>query len=271
MIIFPKCKINIGLQIIEKRSDGYHNLESLFCDVNSPCDILEIVESDELSFSIYGRELNCAAEDNICIKAYKLLSKDFKIPPAEFHLYKNIPSGAGLGGGSSDGACTLILLNKLFELGIDKRTLASYAAILGSDCPFFIYAHLSTEGEINPMIVSGRGDILEEIDLPALAGLQIKIVTPPVFVSTAEAYGGVVPKAPLIPLRDILKLPVEQWREHLFNDFEKHIFEKHPELVLCKEELYNQGAIYASMSGSGSSIFGLFRKKAAQEQLFNTP
>lgn len=258
MIIFPKCKINIGLQIIEKRSDGYHNLESLFCDVNSPCDILEIVESDKLSFSIYGRELDCAPNENICIKAFELLSKDFKIPPAEIHLYKNIPSGAGLGGGSSDGACTIILLNRLFELGIDVNTMASYAAMLGSDCPFFIYANLGLEGEINPMIVSGRGDLLERIDLPVLAGLQIKIVTPPVFVSTAEAYGGVVPKVPAIPLREILKMPVEHWRDFLFNDFEKHIFEKHPELALYKEELYNQGAIYASMSGSGSSIFGLF-------------
>lgn len=264
MIIFPKCKINIGLQIIEKRSDGYHNLESLFCDVSSPCDILEIVESEKLSFSIYGRELDCAPEDNICIKAYKLLCKDYKIPPAEFHLYKNIPSGAGLGGGSSDGACTLILLNRLFELGIDIHTLASYAAILGSDCPFFIYAHQSTEGEISPMIVTGRGDILDKIDLPVLDGLHIKIVTPPVFISTAEAYAGAVPKAPSIPLREILKLPVEQWREHLFNDFEKHIFEKHPELVRYKEALYNQGAIYASMSGSGSSIFGLFRTESVK-------
>ncbi len=258
MIIFPKCKINIGLQIIEKRSDGYHNLESLFCDVSSPCDILEIVESDKLSFSIYGIELDCCPEENICIKAYNLLRKDFKLPPAEIHLYKNIPSGAGLGGGSSDGACTLILLNKLFELGIDKHTLASYAATLGSDCPFFIYAHLGLEGDINPMIVSGRGDVLERIDLPVLAGLQIKIVTPPIFVSTAEAYGGVVPKVPTTPLIEILKMPVEQWRDHLFNDFEKHIFEKYPELALYKEELYNQGAVYASMSGSGSSIFGLF-------------
>ncbi len=262
MIIFPKCKINIGLQIIEKRSDGYHNLESLFCDVNSSCDILEIVESDKLSFSIYGRELNCTPDENICIKAFKLLNKDYKIPPAEFHLYKNIPSGAGLGGGSSDGACTLILLNKLFELGIDKDTLVSYASKLGSDCPFFIYAHLGLEGDINPMIVSGRGDVLEKIDLPVLAGLQIKIVTPPLFVSTAEAYGRIIPKLPTIPLREILKMPLEHWRAHLFNDFEKHIFEMYPELALYKEELYNQGAVYASMSGSGSSIFGLFRAKS---------
>ena len=258
MIIFPKCKINIGLQVIEKRSDGYHNLESLFCDVNSPCDILEIVESEKLSFSIYGTSLDCSPDENICIKAYNLLSKDYIIPPAEIHLYKSIPSGAGLGGGSSDGACTLILLNKLFDLGIDNNTLTAYAATLGSDCPFFIYAHLFEERERNPMIVSGRGDILEKIELPVMDELEIKIVTPPVFISTMQAYGGVVPKVPATPLRDILKLPVEVWRDYLFNDFEKHIFEKYPQLAEYKEQLYKEGALYASMSGSGSSLFGLF-------------
>ncbi|MDP3452589.1 MAG: 4-(cytidine 5'-diphospho)-2-C-methyl-D-erythritol kinase [Bacteroidales bacterium] len=261
MIIFPKCKVNIGLRIIEKRSDGYHNLESLFLDCDTPSDILEIVESDELSFSIYGSELDCKPQDNICIKAYNLLNKEFNLPGAEIHLNKAIPSGAGLGGGSSDGACTLILLNRLYSLGLDTYKLAGYAAVLGSDCPFFIYAHNEKGRERNPMIVKGRGDILEDVHIPHLEGYSVRIVTPPVFISTARAYSGITPKQPKLSIEKILSMPVEIWRDYLENDFEQDIFREYPLLAQYKEELYQSGAVYASMSGSGSSLFGLFKLK----------
>ena len=261
MILFPRSKVNIGLRVTEKRADGYHNLESLFCDVAQPCDILEIVESDELSFSVYGKAPDCRTEDNICIKAYNLLKSDFNIPGAEIHLYKSIPFGAGLGGGSSDGSGTLILLNKLYNLGLETDELCNLSAKLGSDCPFFIYANSKAEGEIASMVVRGRGDILEPIDIPALNDYFIEIVTPPVFVSTAEAYSGITPKQPENRLDDLLQMPVECWKDYLHNDFEDHIFKKYPLLNEYKEVLYSKGAVYASMSGSGSSIFGLFRKE----------
>ncbi len=261
MILFPKCKVNIGLRVVEKRIDGYHNIESLFLDCDSPSDILEIVESRELSFSIYGSKLDCLPQDNICIKAYNLLNSRFKMPGAEIHLYKKIPSGAGLGGGSSDGACTLILLNRLYNLRLDNDKLAFYASQLGSDCPFFIYAHNNRDSERNPMIVTGRGEILEGIEIPQLKGYYVKIVTPEVFISTARAYAGVTPKKPKESIKEILKLPVDQWREYLKNDFESSIFDEFPTLANHKEELYRSGAVYASMSGSGSSLFGLFKVK----------
>lgn len=260
MILFPRSKVNVGLRVTEKRADGYHNLESLFCDVAQPCDILEIVESDELSFSVYGIFPDCKSEDNICIKAYNLLKRDFNLPGAEIHLFKSIPFGAGLGGGSSDGSGTLILLNKLYNLGLGTDDLCNLSAKLGSDCPFFIYANCKGEGEITTMVVRGRGDILEPIEIPALNDFYIEIVTPPVFVSTAEAYSGIIPRRGESRFEDLLQMPVESWKEYLHNDFEDHIFKKYPVLSEYKEALYNRGATYASMSGSGSSIFGLFRK-----------
>jgi 4-diphosphocytidyl-2-C-methyl-D-erythritol kinase len=260
MILFPKSKINVGLQIIEKRPDGYHNLESLFLGLSQLSDILEIVESDKLSLSLYGMVPDCRIEQNLCVRAYRLLECDFNLPPVEIHLHKNIPTGAGLGGGSSDGAAALIILNRLFCLGMDNLTLADYASRIGSDCPYFIYANQAPEECLTPMLVSGRGELLEPIEVPALEGISVKIETPNVFISTAEAYRGVVPEKPQIPLRELLKLPLDEWRDKIKNDFEKTLFAKYPQLDECKENFYRKGAVYASMSGSGSSVFGLFAK-----------
>ena len=261
MIIYPKCKINIGLNVVSKRADGFHNLESLFVDETSPSDILEIVESDKLSLSLYGTELDCDIGSNICVKGYNLLKQDFDLPPVHIHLYKKIPVGAGLGGGSSDGASTLILLNKLFDLGLNTDNLVNYASLLGSDCPFFIYSNLNKDNsERTCMYVTGRGDILESFPVEQLSDVRVEIVSPPLFVSTAEAYSGVVPSRPKHSLKELLKLPVDQWKDLVVNDFEKHIFEKYPLLQEEKMRLYEKGALYASMSGSGSSLYGLFKK-----------
>ncbi len=261
MILYPKAKINAGLQIIEKRDDGFHNLESLFLAVPSLYDILEIVEAENFSLNCYGKHaVDCPAEQNLCTKAWRLLEREFKIPPVEIHLLKNIPSGAGLGGGSSDGAAALIILNRLFALNIKTEKLAGYAAVLGSDCPYFIYANQEDDTGFTPMLVSGRGDILERADVVSLAGVEIEIDTPELHISTAEAYAGATPRMPEIMLRELIKLPLEQWRNTVVNDFENHLFKKHPVLAECKSRMYNRGALYASLSGSGSSVYGLFRR-----------
>ncbi len=259
MILYPRSKINLGLRIVEKRDDGYHNLESLFCDLTNPCDILEIVESDNLSLSLYGEGLDCNLNDNICVKAFNLLKDDFNLPGAEIHLYKKIPSGSGLGGGSSDGAATLIILNRLYNLNIGFEELCAMSAKLGSDCPFFIHSNSSKEGEITTILAKGRGEILEPIGITLLKDYKVKLVNPDIFISTAEAYKGIVPKKPSVPIEEILQMPVEMWRDNLYNDFEYHIFKKYPQLKRYKEELYSEGAVYASMSGSGSTLYGLFK------------
>ncbi len=258
MIIYPKAKINLGLRVTEKRSDGFHNLESLFVDVPQMTDILEIMESDRLSFSLYGALLDCDKGDNICEKAFGVLQQDFDLPGADIHLYKQIPTGAGLGGGSSDGACTLLLLNDIYDLNLSDDALCDYAARLGSDCPYFILAHRSSREGYTPAFVQGRGDIIDPFNLPVLDGFKIKIVDPGIFVSTAEAYSGITPCTPEVPLEILLRKPVESWKESIVNDFEAHIFEIHPKLKEYKERLYREGAVYASMSGSGSALYGLF-------------
>ncbi len=273
MILYPNAKINIGLNVLEKREDGFHNLETLFYPIGAAdtlkadevpshdVDVLEIVEAPELSMHQYGIEYPGEPMDNLCIKAYKALRKDFDIPPVAIHLFKKLPVGAGLGGGSSDAAFTLKGLDKMFSLSLTDEQLASYAATLGSDCAFFIYNR--------PMIGTGRGEILQPADIYPLDGYEIKLVYPPYFVSTAAAYGGIVPRNKRAqngeifdstPLVEMLRRPVESWRECVVNDFETTVFAKIPELARYKEELYKQGAVYASMSGSGSAFFGIFRK-----------
>ncbi len=275
MIVYPNAKINIGLKVLNKREDGFHNLETLFYPVYKS-DILEIVESNTLRMEQYGIGIpvngadGCqmmAAEDNLCLKAYKLLKKDFDIPPVEIYLHKNIPVGAGLGGGSSDAAHTILALNSLFNLNLTKEKMAQYASMLGSDCAFFIYN--------SPMLGEGRGEILSQIEAAGLEDLEknyrIELVHPPYFVSTAQAYGGIVPRNKKreagivhpdndIPLTELLQHPVEEWKNLVFNDFEETVFAKQPQLASYKEELYKQGAVYAAMSGSGSTMFGIFRK-----------
>lgn len=260
MIVYPNAKINIGLKILSKRPDGFHNLETVFYPVEK-YDILEITEASKVKLVQYGIPYPGEACDNLCIKAYQALKQDFDLPPVAIYLYKNIPVGAGLGGGSSDAAHTIIALNQLYHLNLTYPQMAQYASQLGSDCAFFIYN--------KPMLGEERGEKLTPIAVDILKNYQIKLVHPPFFVSTAEAYSNVVPRnikeqrgekpdSRLLP--ELLNAPVEEWKNLIINDFEETIFAKKPQLKEYKEALYRQGAIYASMSGSGSTLFGIFKK-----------
>ncbi|MBQ0025444.1 MAG: 4-(cytidine 5'-diphospho)-2-C-methyl-D-erythritol kinase [Bacteroidales bacterium] len=245
MIVYPNAKVNLGLYVTEKRPDGYHNIETLFVPVPDLCDVLEVVHSDTFSVKVYNLDI----EDTLCTKAYRLLADEFDLSPVAINLYKNIPVGAGLGGGSADAAFTLKALNEIFSLNLSDEILAGYAGRIGSDCPFFIYNR--------PMTATGRGEILDPYDL-SLAGRSIKVFPQDVFVSTKEAYAGIIPRKPQIDLKTALSHPMEEWKDVLFNDFEEGIFARYPQLASVKEHLYEEGAVYAAMSGSGSSIFGIF-------------
>ncbi len=249
MVCFPPCKINLGLNILNKRPDGYHNLETCFFSLPWT-DILEIIPSDILTFSSSGNAIPGKTEENLCLRAYALLKKDFDLPPVKIHLHKIIPTGAGLGGGSSDAAYTLRLLNTIFKLNISNQNLMAYAASLGSDCAFFI--------QDKSMLGSGRGEILTEIEVN-LKGKFLVLVKPDVHVSTAEAYANVKPNQPEFSLQHVLTTyALQDWKNVVKNDFEESVFEKYPEIKHIKENMYSLGAIYSSMSGSGSSVFGIF-------------
>ena len=252
MITFPNIKINLGLSITEKRPDGYHNLETVFYPVALE-DALEIRTNPEAQqkFTLHqhGMEIAGNPENNLVVKAYLLLDKEFHLPPVEIHLYKHIPSGAGLGGGSSDAAFMLKLLNEHYNLQLSDKQLEDYAATLGADCAFFI--------KNTPTYAEGIGNIFSPIEL-SLKGYRIMIVKPDVFVSTREAFANIRPHRPEYPVREVIRRPVAEWKDTLINDFEASVFPQYPVIGEIKEELYHQGAIYASMSGSGSSVFGLF-------------
>ena len=248
MLIFPNAKINIGLNIINRRDDGYHNLETVFYPVNIK-DALEIVVADELSFESSGLEIPGRAEDNLCIKGYHLLKKDFDLPPVKIHLHKNIPIGAGLGGGSADAAFFVRLVNQNFNLGMTDDRMIGYARQLGADCAFFI--------KNKPMFAFEKGDEFESIRLD-LSKYKIVLVMPAVHVSTAEAYRGVTPAPVKESLMDLIYEPVSEWKKFIKNDFEASVFKNHPEIRGVKAALYQAGAIFASMSGSGASVFGIF-------------
>lgn len=252
MITFPNIKINLGLSITEKRPDGYHNLETVFYPVALE-DALEIRTNPEAQqkFTLHqhGMEIAGNPENNLVVKAYLLLDKEFHLPPVEIHLYKHIPSGAGLGGGSSDAAFMLKLLNEHYNLQLSDNQLEDYAATLGADCAFFI--------KNTPTYAEGIGNIFSPIEL-SLKGYRIMIVKPDVFVSTREAFANIRPHRPEYPVREVIHRPVAEWKDTLINDFEASVFPQYPVIGEIKEELYHQGAIYASMSGSGSSVFGLF-------------
>lgn len=261
IVLYPRPKINIGLRVTARRSDGYHDIETLFFPVdNWKEDILEIIEADSVSMNYYGLHFELPGGDTekeLCVKAYRLLQKEFDLPPVGIYLCKNIPVGAGMGGGSSDAAWTLRGLNELFRLGLSDKRLAEYAARLGSDCPFFIYNR--------PMYGSGRGEILTPCDSPAVAQLRekyrIKVIAPGIHVSTAGAYASLTPDPSGRGLGNLLDtLPVEEWKDRILNDFETTVFALHPELARIKQSLYDEGAVYASMSGSGSAVYGIFRK-----------
>lgn len=251
MICFPNAKINLGLHITAKRADGYHELET--CMVPIPwLDALEMIPAKKTIFESTGLPIPGEAKDNLIVKAYKLLKKDFPdLPEVHIHLHKNIPMGAGLGGGSADAAFALTLMNQLFELYLEDLFLEEYAAQLGSDCALFI--------ENKPKIATGRGEILASTDVN-IQGDYLVLVKPPIHIGTKEAYAGVKPQAPTVDLQEILK-DKHTWKEHLVNDFEKSIFSNHTTLPQIKTQLYEMGAYYAAMSGSGSTVFGLFPKK----------
>ena len=280
MITNPNVKINLGLNILRKREDGFHDLETLFVPYFGLNDTLEIITGDDFSktsaaiFGKYAPEMIAQgiSEDgklmitiareqgvdwdplkDLTAKAYYILSEDFDLPPVKIFLEKTSPVGAGLGGGSADAAFALKMLNELCSLGLSDDQLAAYAARLGSDCAFFIYNR--------PMIGEGRGEILSEYELKTIEDYDLQVLVPEgVAVSTAQAYGGIVPKIPEVSLKEALAMPVAQWNGVLVNDFETTVFDKHPALAAIKRSLYDSGAVYASMSGSGSALFALYEK-----------
>ena len=278
MITNPNVKINLGLNVLRKREDGFHDLETLFVPYFGISDTLEIVAGDDFSrtsaaiFGKYAPEMiaqgisedgklmiTIAREDGVdwdplkdlTAKAYGILAEDFDLPPVKIFLQKTSPVGAGLGGGSADAAFALKMLNEICSLGLDEARLAEYASRLGSDCAFFVYNR--------PMIGEGRGEILTEYPID-LGDLNLQVLTPEgIAVSTKDAYGGIKPHLPEVALRDALARPVEEWDGILVNDFEETVFAKYPELAAIKRSLYDSGAVYASMSGSGSALFALYK------------
>lgn len=261
MITFPCAKINLGLNIVSKRPDGYHNLETVFYPIPLT-DALEIKYMDEkfpsespCDLKITGNDVDCNEEDNLVIKAYQLLAADFQLPRVHAHLVKRIPTQAGLGGGSSDAAYMIRLLDERFRLNIGIPEMERYAAKLGADCAFFITA--------DPSYAEGIGDVLMPVDVPGagLGGYYLAVIKPSVAVSTRDAYAAIVPKTPAKCCRDIVRQPIETWKDELVNDFEAPIFAMHPELAAIKKSLYDAGAVYAAMSGSGSALFGIFREQ----------
>ena len=254
MVSFPNAKINIGLNIIGKRADGFHNLETIFYPVAIK-DAVEIVEHKnaltDVVFSSTGNIVDVQDDDNLCVKAVHLLKKDFELPPLKIHLHKNIPMGAGMGGGSADASAILLLLNKKFQLNISTEKLIEYALLLGSDCPFFI---------INkPCFASGRGEVLQEININ-LSAYKIMIVHPCIHVHTGEAFAQLNANnfSPAGELAEQIKMDISQWKHNIKNDFEDSVFKNHVAIKEIKEKLYNEGAIYSAMSGSGSTVFGIF-------------
>ncbi len=259
MVSFPPWKITLGLNIISRRPDGYHDLVTCFYPVQWT-DILEIIPSDRLTLSNSGLNIPGDPDGNLIVKAYHLLKDEFNLPPVSIHLHKIIPMGAGLGGGSSDAAWTLRMLNKMFDLKLDDIRLKDYASRLGSDCSFFM--------DDKPMLGTGRGEILSAIQAD-LTGKFIVIIKPAVHISTAEAYTGITPEIPKTDLKAVVEnLPVTEWKNFLSNDFEKSVFKKYPHIGDLKKSLYNHGASYASMSGSGAAVFGIFENKIDLQDKF---
>ena len=254
MITFPNAKINLGLNIVEKRADGYHNLETVFYPIPVE-DALEIhlSNTNEVTLHQSGVAIDGNVENNLVVKAYRLLQTEYNLPAVDIYLHKHIPSGAGLGGGSADAAFMLKLLNTRFELGVDDDKLEAYAAKLGADCAFFI--------RNRPTFAEGIGNLFSPIDV-SLQGYQILLVKLPIFVSTREAFALIKPHRPAHSLREVIAMPINEWKEYMVNDFEESVFSQHPAIEELKAELYNIGATYAAMSGSGSSVFGLFAPDA---------
>lgn len=253
MLTFPTCKINLGLHVVHKRQDGYHDIETVFYPVNW-CDALEILEAknaaEPFTWSQSGIPIAGKREDNLIYKAWKLISEQKKMPPIAVHLHKNIPMGAGLGGGSADAAYFITALNTRFNLQMDDRMKAEIASQLGSDCAFFI--------NNTPVFAEEKGDKFSPVEVD-LSGYYILLVYPGLHSNTREAYEGLIPHLPVLDLRQVLRQPISTWKQQLINDFETSILKKYPDIKLLKENLYATGAVYASLSGSGSSVFGIFQ------------
>lgn len=250
MITFPNAKINLGLNIVSRRPDGYHDIETVFYPI-ALTDVLEIVPgtSNDTTLTCYGRTIDCPMEKNLVMKAYRLMQRQYAVPAVDIHLYKHIPDGAGLGGGSSDAAHVMTMLNEMFNLGIDKPQLATLAATIGADCAFFVYN--------TPMMATGIGDQLSPIDIN-LKGKHLLLAKPNVSVPTREAYARVTPHPSQVSPAQVVTWPLPQWDGVLVNDFEPSVFAAHPKLWLMKMTMLEAGACYACMSGSGSSIVGIF-------------
>lgn len=254
MIVYPNAKINIGLNVVEKRPDGYHNLETVFYPINLQ-DALDIQEIEHdipacgYKLKVTGTVLDGSPEDNLVVRAFKLLQKDYDLPPVSIVLYKHIPTGAGLGGGSSDAAFSIKTLNERFSLGLTTEQMENYCTQLGADCPFFI--------KNQPVFATGIGNIFHPINLQ-LKSKHMVLVKPDIFVSTKDAYAKVPVQHPKHQLPELLAQPIETWKDTVVNDFELSVFPKYPEIAAIKDKMYDLGAIYASMSGSGSSVFGIF-------------
>ena len=269
MICFPNAKINIGLNVVSKRNDAFHNIETIFFPIKLT-DILEFTKINDSEnkirnikdtiFTQTGIELEIVKENNICYKAYSLLAKKYSLPILNIHLHKIIPFGAGLGGGSADAAFMLKELNNYFNLKLNKIELENYASEIGSDCAFFI--------NNKPVFAYERGNKFKDIELN-LKGYYILLVKPNVFVSSTDAFSGIATNQVKNSLINLIKMPISEWKNYIYNDFETTVFKKYPELNQIKEDLYNLGAIYASMSGSGSSIYGIFKEKPQINQTFN--
>ena len=269
MIDFPCAKINLGLNITEKRADGYHNLETVFFPIPI-CDALEIKTMDErfpsnvaCDLKVTGNNVCCNENDNLIVKAYNMIAADFDIPRVHAHLYKNIPSEAGLGGGSSDAAYMIRLLDQRFRINIGNAEMEKYAARLGADCPFFITAE--------PSYAEGIGEILSPVNITDnnLEGYCLVVVKPQIAVSTKEAFSSITPRKPLMCCREIVAQPIETWKDALCNDFEESVFGIYPQLNDIKNRIYTLGAAYAQMSGSGSSLFGIFKSDVDELSIKN--
>ncbi len=251
MICFPNAKINLGLNIVSRLPNGYHNIETVFYPIPL-CDVLEFVPAQKTSLYVEGVDFEGDIENNLVVRVLRLLQKDFLLPELEIFLQKKIPVGAGLGGGSSDAAFMLKMLNQFFGLELSIEQMENYVSQLGADCAFFI--------KNKPVFATGIGNVFSDIDV-SLKDLYLALIKPNIFVSTKEAYSNVVPKSPLISLINAIKQPVSFWKNTVENDFEKGIFELYPQIEALKNDFYQNGAIYASMSGSGSSVYGIFQKK----------
>ncbi len=255
MLSFPNCKINLGLHVTEKRADGFHSIETILIPADWQ-DILEIVpeekESSDIDIKCTGIRLFGTKEKNLCLRAYKLLAQHYNLPLVKMHLHKIIPVGAGLGGGSSDAAHTIMILNKIFKLNISEKDQENFASQLGSDCSFFI--------RNKPVLATGKGEIFEPVKIK-LKNIFCVIVKPRIHISTSEAYSWIKPAKRSTSLKDLIQQPISDWKNSIENDFEKVVFVKYPTIKNIKTRLYKLGAVYASMSGSGSAVYALFNEE----------